>query len=259
MMATVDIERQDGVATLWLARPERKNALSPPLIEALHEALAKVADDPTVRCVVLAGRGGTFCAGGDLGGGMLPEGGMVEAERLRGRYGALLLALRQLSVPVIAAVEGVAMGGGLGLVAACDLAVASVGARLGTPELKVGLFPYVISAFLRRDVPRKALAALIYDAEPVSAEVALSLGLINRVVPEGEAVVAAQAWAASVARHSRAALSLGKRAMAETEDRDLAAAVAHLNGRLTLGLLTEDAAEGVAAFFGKRPPAWNHR
>lgn len=258
-MATVEVERNEGVATLWLERPERKNALSPALIEAMHAALAAVDADADVRCVVLAGRGGTFCAGGDLGGGMLPEGGMVEAERARGRYGALLLAIRRLSVPVIAAVEGAAMGGGLGLVAAADLSVAAAGAKLGTPELKVGLFPYVISAVLRRDVPRKALMALIYDAEPVRAEDAVGLGLVNRVVPAGEAVAAAQAWAASIARHSRAALALGKRSLAETEDLGLDAAVATLNGRLTLGLLTEDAAEGVAAFFGKRPPAWNHR
>ncbi len=258
-MATVEVERNEGVATLWLERPERKNALSPALIEAMHAALAAVDADADVRCVVLAGRGGTFCAGGDLGGGMLPEGGMVEAEQARGRYGALLLAIRRLSVPVIAAVEGAAMGGGLGLVAAADLSVAGAGAKLGTPELKVGLFPYVISAVLRRDVPRKALMALIYDAEPVRAEDAVGLGLVNRVVPAGEAVAAAQAWAASIARHSRAALALGKRSLAETEDLGLDAAVATLNGRLTLGLLTEDAAEGVAAFFGKRPPAWNHR
>ncbi|MFM2160668.1 MAG: hypothetical protein RLZZ383_180 [Pseudomonadota bacterium] len=258
-MATVEVAHHEGVATLWLSRPERRNALSPDLIEALHDALSAVDADAGVRCVVLAGRGGTFCAGGDLGGGMLPEGGMVEAERARGRYGALLLAIRRLSVPVIAAVEGAAMGGGLGLVAAADLAVAASGAKLGTPELKVGLFPYVISAVLRRDVPRKALMGLIYDAAPVTAEEALHLGLVNRVVPDGEAVDAAQRWAASIARHSRAALALGKRSLGESEDLGLDDALAHLNGRLTLGLLTEDAAEGVAAFFGKRPAVWTHR
>lgn len=258
-MSLVEIEDRPGVRTIFLNRPERRNALAPELIEALHTALADAAADGGVRAVVLAGRGAGFCAGGDLAGGMLPEGGVVASERQRARYGELLWRITQTPVPVIAAVHGDALGGGLGLVAAADLAVLDPAARLGTPEIKVGLFPFVISAVLQRVVPRKALLELSFLGERVDAERALALGLANRISAPGEVLVEAQALADRIASASRATLSLGKKAWYDAADLDLRSALELMNGRLTLNLLTDDAAEGIAAFMARRPPAWSHR
>ncbi|MCB9662512.1 MAG: enoyl-CoA hydratase/isomerase family protein [Alphaproteobacteria bacterium] len=257
-VSLVTTEIADGVAVLTMNRPERRNALSPALVEALHEALAAAGADPAVRAVVLTGAGPVFCAGGDLAGGMAGD-GVVEGERARGRYGALLAALPGCRVPVIAAVQGDAMGGGLGIVAACDLAVVDEGARLGTPEIKVGLFPFVITAALQRNVGRKALLELMLTGGRVDAARAVALGLANRVAPAGTALAEARALAGEIAARSSAIVALGKRAFYDVADLDYASALALLNGRLTVNLLTEDAAEGIAAFVEKRAPAWKDR
>jgi enoyl-CoA hydratase/carnithine racemase len=262
-MSVVEIEDVGAVRRVFLNRPERRNALSGELIEGLHGALSDASGDANVRAIVIAGRGAGFCAGGDLAGGMMPEGGLLAAERQRGRYGELLAALTRASVPVIAAVHGDALGGGLGLVAAADLVVAHAGARFATPEIKVGLFPLVITAVLQRAVPRKALLEMMFLGDKVDAEHAARIGLVNRVVPGAEganaALDAATELATRIAGHSRAVLGLGKRSFYDVADLDLDAALALLNGRLTVNLLTEDAAEGVSAFLGRRPPSWNHR
>jgi enoyl-CoA hydratase/carnithine racemase len=190
---------------------------------------------------------------------MMPDGGIVEAERGRARYAALLEALQSLPVPVIAAVHGDALGGGLGLVAACDLAVADEGARLGTPEIKVGLFPYIITAVLQRIVSRRALLELMFTGDRIDAARAESLGLVNRVAPAGRSLEVALELADKVAGQSRAILALGKRSFYEAADLPLHSALELLTGRLTVNMLTEDAMEGVAAFLGRRPPEWKHR
>lgn len=258
-MAVVEIEDRPGVRVVFLNRPERRNALSGELIEALHAALADAGADASVRCVVLAGRGAAFCAGGDLAGGLTPEGGVVAAERQRARYASLLEAIQALPVPVVAAVHGDALGGGLGLVAACDLAVAEETSRLGTPEIRVGLFPYIITAVLQRVVPRRALLELMFTGERVNARRAETLGLVNRVVDAGGALDGALELAGRIAGQSRAILSLGKRSFYEAADLPLHSALELLNGRLTLNMLTEDAMEGVGAFLARRPPEWKHR
>lgn len=156
MSTVVERELRDAVAILYLNRPERRNALSGEVIDRLLAELSAIDADPTVRCVVISGRGPAFCAGGDLGEGLGGD-GFAAGHRQRGRYAELLGKLPALRVPVIAAVNGDALGGGLGLVAASDLVVADPGARFGTPEIRVGLFPWMILAALVRDVPRKPL------------------------------------------------------------------------------------------------------
>lgn len=258
-MAVVEIEDRDGVRWLYMNRPERRNALSGELIEGLMEALAAASADEGVRCVVLSGRGGHFCAGGDLAGGMMPEGGVLAAEQQRRRYAELLTSIYDTAVPVIAAVQGDALGGGLGLVAACDLAVADAQAKLGTPEIRVGLFPLIISAVLQRGVARKALLELMYTGERVTAEHARTIGLLNRVAEAGQTEQVAGELAARVASQSRAILGLGKRSFHAAMDMELHAALEYLNGRLTVNLLADDAAEGITAFLTRRAPAWKHR
>jgi enoyl-CoA hydratase/carnithine racemase len=248
----------EGVSIVSLNRPERRNALSTEVVAALGSAVDAAAADPSVRAIVLRGEGKHFCAGGDLAGGLSGD-GLVAGERARGAYGDLLLSLVRCPVPVIAAVHGAAMGGGLGLVAAADLAVVEADARLGTPEVKVGLFPYVISAVLQRAVPRKALLAMVLGGESVDGEEAVRLGLANRVSAPGEATAEALAWAKRLAAASKATIALGKAAFHDAADLPLEAALRVLNNRLTVGLLTEDASEGLAAFVGKRAPVWSDR
>lgn len=258
-MAVVEVTRDGAVAIVTLNRPERRNALSTELVEALRAALEAADADPEVRAVLLTGAGPAFCAGGDLAGGMQGDGGIVAAEHLRGGFGRLLATLPKLGVPIVGAVHGDALGGGLGLVAACDLAVIDPAARVGTPEVKVGLFPHVIAAALQRLVPRRALLEMVLLGQRVDAERALALGLVNRISAPGAAVAEGLELATALASQSAAVLALGKRGFYAAADLPFESALELLNGRLTLNLLTEDAGEGIGAFLARRPPEWTHR
>jgi enoyl-CoA hydratase/carnithine racemase len=258
-MGLVERQDADGIAVLTLNRPERRNALSGALVDALIAAFGEVERDPTVRVAILTGAGDFFCAGGDLADGMQGEGGILGGHAQRGRFAEALKGLRDLRVPVIAAVNGDALGGGCGLAAACDLVVADEKAKLGTPEIKLGLFPWIILAVLQRDVPRKALLESALTGERWTAQRARELGLVNRVAPPGQALDEAKKLAAQIASKSPAIVALGKRAFHAIGDLDLDAALAHMHGHLTLNLLTEDAAEGVAAFLQRRDPVWKGR
>ncbi len=258
-MAVVEVEVDAGVARVFLARPERRNALSDELVTALSTTIDALSVDPAVRAIVLAGRGASFCAGGDLAGGMGNDTGIVAAEAGRRRYAELLQKIPSCRKVVIAAVHGDALGGGLGLVAACDLAVVDPEARLGTPEIKVGMFPYMIGPALLRNVPRKALFELIVTGERIGAARAVELGLANRVSAPGAVMEEAMALATQVASRSSALLALGKKAFYDTADLAFAPALEQMVGRLSVHLMTEDAMEGIAAFVGKRPPTWLDR
>lgn len=258
-MSVVLRDDRDGIATLTLNRPERRNALSSELVERLHGALSEVEADPQVRVVVLTGAGAVFCAGGDLGGGLLGGEGVLAMEQARRQFGGLLARLPKLSRPVVAAVQGDALGGGLGLLAACDLAILDPAAQVGTPEVHVGLFPLVISAVLQRQVARKPLMELMLTGAKVDAHRAVALGLANRVSAPGAALAEANELAATLAKRSRAVLALGKAAFHQAADLPYEAALEMLNGRLTVNLLMEDASEGMAAFAQKRPPRWRDR
>jgi enoyl-CoA hydratase/carnithine racemase len=260
-MGSVPVKRQDedGVTTLTLNRPERRNALSAELVQTLHDALDALERDASVRVVVLTGAGKGFCAGGDLAGGFGAGSGVLEAHRGRGHYAEVLTRLSRLPQPVIAAVNGDALGGGFGLAMACDLVVADPAARMGTPEIRVGLFPMVITAVLQRNAPRKPLLEMILDGQRISAQRALELHLINRVSAEGAALQEAIELARRLAARSPAILSLGKAAFYRVADLPFEDALAYLNTQLTLNLLTEDAMEGIAAFLQKREPQWKGR
>lgn len=258
-MALVLREDRDGIVLLTLNRPERRNALSGALVEALIESLAAVEADPGARVAVLTGSGATFCAGGDLADGMGNTDGLLAGHRGRGRFADLLGGIRKLRVPVIAALNGDALGGGCGLAAACDLVVADPEAKLGTPEIKLGLFPWIILAVLQRDVPRKVLLECVLTGEKWTAERARELGLVNRVSAPGAVLTEAHALGARIAAASPAVVGLGKAAFHRIADQSLDDALAYMHGQLTLNLLTEDAMEGVAAFLGRREPTWKGR
>ncbi len=258
-MDRIETEQADGIRVIALNRPERRNALSGALIDALLAALDDADADPEVRCAVLTGRGKAFCAGGDLADGMQSGGGFLDAHRGRGRFAELMARIPALSVPVIAAVNGDALGGGCGLAAACDLVVADPAARLGTPEIRLGLFPWIILAALRRDIPRKHLMELALTGEKLSAERARELGLVNRVSAPGAAVDEARALAGVIASRSPAVVGMGKQAFHRIADMHYDEALAYMHGQLSLNLLTEDAMEGVSAFLQRREPVWKGR
>lgn len=252
-------EASDGIAVLTLNRSERRNALSGALVEAIFEALRACEADRDVRVVILTGSGKAFCAGGDLADGMSGGGGFLATHEGRGRFAELMAAIPRLRPPVIAALNGDALGGGCGLASACDLVVADPAARLGTPEIRLGLFPWIILAALQRDVPRKHLLELVLTGEKVDAERARELGLVNRVSAPGQVLAEARTLAEAIASKSPAVIAMGKRAFHRIADQDYEDALAFMHGQLSLNLLSEDAMEGVAAFLQRREPQWKGR
>jgi enoyl-CoA hydratase/carnithine racemase len=261
-MTILSIDDADGVRTLTLNRPERRNALSPELVDALVVALRQADDDKAVRAVLLTGAGQgdkqAFCAGGDLGGGLAGD-GFFEQHLARGAFADLLLVLRRLKKPTVAAVNGLALGGGFGLVLSCDLAVAADDARLGTPEVKRGLFPMMIAAVIDEVLPKKAAMELMLLGGEVQGARAVELGIVNRVVARDAVVAEARLLATRLAAMSPAVLALGKRAVHLQRDMPFEQKLMFLRDQLTLNLQLEDAAEGVTAFLEKRDPVWKGR
>lgn len=249
---------QGQQAHITIDRPRARNALSPAVVQGLMEALGRAEEEPAARVVVLTGAGEkVFCAGGDLG--QLGEGGFLATHEGRRSYATLLTRLQGCRKPTVARVNGHALAGGLGLVLACDLAVATESAELGTPEIDVGLFPMMMMALLQRHVGRKRALELVMTGDRLPSREALALGLLNRVVPASELDAAVAALAGKLAGKSQAVLALGKRAFLTAEDLPLPAALEFLASQLSLNVLAEDAGEGVAAFLEKRPPKWNDR
>ena len=246
----IDVGSDEGVATIRLAVPERKNALSPAMVNELLYAFEDARDDEDVRVVVLTGTGNAFCAGGDLkqmGKGALPP---------KGDFVDLMLAFRAIEKPVIAKLNGYAYGGGVGLVAGCHFAVAGTSVKLGTPEIARGLFPMMIMAVMQRVVPRRKLLDMMLLGERLSATEALEIGLLSHVVKDEELDAKVDAIAQRLAAQSPTAMRLGLRAFHHQSDLALEDALPYLRDRLYELLGTEDAREGLRAFFEKREPKW---
>jgi enoyl-CoA hydratase len=253
------VETADGVRTLTLNRPERRNALSGALLEALLGAFAEVEREPELRAVHLTAAGTTFCAGGDLSDAFQNADGFLAGHLGREAFARLLLTIRKCRVPVVCSVQGDAMGGGFGLAAACDLVIADPAARLGTPEIDRGLFPWIILAVLLRDIPRKPLFELVFLGGKLDAARAAELSVINRVSAPGSSIAEGRAVALAIATKPPALVSLAKRAFHRADELHFEDALAYLAPHLSLNLLTEDAAEGLQAFLQKRTPVWKGR
>ncbi|MDQ3264694.1 MAG: enoyl-CoA hydratase-related protein [Myxococcota bacterium] len=249
---------QGRAAVLTIDRPRARNALSAAVLAQLGEGLTRAEADPQARVIVLTGAGEkVFCAGGDLS--TLGGDGFLSGHQARRSYGELLLRLASAPKPTLARLNGHALAGGLGLVLACDLAVAADDVQLGTPEIDVGLFPMMLMALLQRHLGRKRALELVVTGDRLPASSALEWGLLNRVVPRAELDGAVAVLAEKVAGKSGAVLALGRKAFLTAEDLPLAPAVEFLASQLSLNVLTDDAAEGVTAFLEKRPPAWKDR
>jgi enoyl-CoA hydratase len=253
------VDTADGVRTLTLNRPERRNALSGALIEALLGAFAAIESDRDVRVVHLCAAGETFCAGGDLADAFQNPDGFLAGHLGREGFARMLLAIRRCRVPVVCSVQGHAMGGGFGLAAACDLVVIDPSAKVGTPEIDRGLFPWIILAVLLQDIPRKPLFELVFTGGRWDAETARAMHVVNRVSAPGAAVAEGRALALQLASKSPAIVGLAKRAFHRADELAFEDALAYLAPHLSLNLLAEDAAEGLQSFLQKREPVWKGR
>jgi enoyl-CoA hydratase/carnithine racemase len=249
-----------GVATLTLNRPQARNALSEGMMAALTGELRTIAADRAVKAVVLAGNGPVFSAGHDL---KEMTARRADADRGRAyfadvlsRCAAMMQAIVRLPQPVIAAVEGVATAAGCQLVASCDLAVAGEGARFCTPGVHIGLFCSTPMVPLSRNLSNKHAMEMLLLGEMVPADAAARMGLVNRVVPAGDALAAAQAMAALIASKSPATVTIGKRAFYEQREMPLAEAYTHATRVMVENMLARDAEEGIGAFMEKRDPNW---
>lgn len=255
--ATITWSAAGAIGRLTLARPDKRNPIGPATCGELVHALAAAAADPAVRVVVLTGAGPVFSAGGDLAqmsGGKAAEGAVPPASLVD-----LFTAMHGLGKPIIAMVNGHALAGGLGLVVASDLAVASQEATFGTTEIRVGLWPMMVSAELARSIGRKHALDLMVTGRRIDAAEALSIGLVNRVVPAASLEAETMALAAELAELSPATMSLGLRAFYRAEDMELGPALRYLEGQLAAVLQLEDAREGLTAFLQKRKPVWTGR
>jgi enoyl-CoA hydratase/carnithine racemase len=252
----IKVVKQGQAMTLTLSYPERRNAIGPLMTNELLYALEAAQRDADVRAIVLTGEGKAFCAGGDFGQMTGPD---APSRPHKGDYADLLVALWKSEKSVIARVNGHAMGGGLGLVAASTFAIACSEAKLGTPEIDVGLFPMMIMAVLSRLMPRRKLVEMMLLGQKLTAEEAKNSGIVGRVVAEGELDSAVTELVTAIASKSPATLRLGLKAIADSEDLDLERALPLLRERLGQCLATEDAREGLMAFLQKRPPVWTGR
>ncbi len=248
-------ETDAGVATLTLNRPQARNALSRPVMAALHAALDAAGRDPAVRVVVIRGAGPGFCAGHDLKElrSVTDPGEMLDLFR---RCAALMQAIVALPRPVIAQVHGVATAAGCQLVATCDLAVAADTARFATPGVNIGLFCSTPMVALTRAVGPKAAMEMLLTGEMLDAAAAVRIGLVNRAVPEGDLDGAVADLARSIAAKSAHTVAIGKAAFHRQREMDLASAYAHTAEVMAANMQAADAAEGIDAFLGKRAPVW---
>jgi enoyl-CoA hydratase/carnithine racemase len=248
-----------GVARITLNRPEVRNALSRTMVQELEAALAAAEADAAARVIVLAGAGEhAFCAGADLK-GVGDRGTTLQARESFGGLARILEAFTRMRTPVIAQVHGYALAGGCGLAAGCDLVVASDDATFGLPEIKVGLLPLMVMAPILRAVGRKRGMLMIMSGEPVTAREALDMGLVSRVVPRADLERETVALAARLATLSPTAMALAKEAAATIQDMEYGKSLRYLRELLTLVGLSDDAREGIAAFFAKREPEWKGR
>jgi enoyl-CoA hydratase len=249
----------DGVATITLDDPETRNSLSPELLTELLDALRAAAADEAVRCVVLASsHEKVFSSGANLGAFSADE-PLIDRYTATQRFVDIFKALGELGKPSIVAANGHVLAGSLGIALACDLIVASEGAGFGTPEINVGLFPFMIMALIYRNVPRKKTNEMLLLGERLTAEEAREAGIVNKVVPAEEFDDAVAEWASKLASKSPVVMKLGKNAMSRQMDMPLYEALDYLCSQLTIELGTEDAIEGVTAFFEKREPEWKGR
>lgn len=257
-MNQVLIEKRGAVQWIIINREERRNAMNDIVCERIMEGMSLATADPDIRAVVLTGAGDkAFCAGADLS----ARSGSFKYDysKVGVPFVQLMKTARNLTLPLIARVNGHTMAGGMGMLGMCDMAIAVDNARFGMPEVKVGVFPMQIMAVLQRLIPNRKLYEMALTGEPVTAREALELGLVNYVVPPAELDAKLDWLLNRLLDKSPTAIRRGKYAMRQTEDMSFDNAAVFMEAQIGVLALTEDAAEGRAAFIEKRAPNWPGR
>ena len=257
---TLIYEKKGKIAYITFNRPETRNAMDWEMIQEISQAISEVEKDEDVGILILTGAGRAFISGGDIGwinkGADAPYSFYLEHDQLM----RISLRLEKLPVPVIAAINGYALGGGLEIAAACDIRIASENARLGTPEAGLGIMPGAGgTARLPRIVGKGKALEMELTADPIDAQEAYRVGLVNKVVPEGEALKAAEEMANRILKNGPAAIRQIKNAIQVGMDMSLEGASEYCQKNAMMTCVTKDAREGTKAFLEKRPAVWTGR
>ena len=253
-------EVKDRIAVITLNRPDQRNSINGGIIAGLNLGLDQADQDPGVSAVILNGAGGHFCSGADLGGsGFSGKQSFLEVHEGRGHFARVLLQMNRCRKPILGAVEGYCLAGGMGLCLSCDIVIASEDAQFGTPEIKRGLWPYMVTAVLIRNLGRKKAMELCMTGERISAAEAERIGLINYAVPKAEFKDKVDKMAKKLASFSPAVMGLGKQSFYQMADMTVEDALEYLKSQLTINAQTEDIVEGVRSFLEKRDPQWKGR
>lgn len=243
---------EDRVARITLNRPEKRNALDDAIVSEVKTALAEAASSREVRAVVISGAGTDFCSGADLSVlEKIAQSSILENLEDTASLMEMFLQIRNLSIPVIAAVHGRALAGGCGLATACDIILASESAQFGYPEVKIGFIPAMVMAILRRSVSEKRAFELITNGDPVSAREAERIGLINHVYPDADFETRAAEYAASLAKKSASAVFLSKRLLYQMDGMSFENALKSGMDANTICRMTEDCRQGISKFLKK--------
>jgi len=253
----IQVEKQSGVGFIWLARPQKHNAFDGAMLEAIDATVAEWGEDPSVRVIVLGSEGPSFCAGADLGwmaaqAELGPEANRENAKKL----GQVFHRLAASPKPIVARVHGAARGGGVGLVAACDIAVASDAASFALSEVRLGLIPGVISPFVVERIGPSQARALFLTGDSVNAQTALRIGLVHDVVPASELTNRVTAAVRSLILGGPEALAACKQLVNGVAYRHPTEVFDFTAQAIADRRASDEAAEGMMAFLQRRPPAW---
>ena len=257
-MNEVLTEKRGMVQWITINREERRNAMNDAVTEAISAGLAAASADPEVRAVVLTGAGDkAFCAGADLSAGSGSF--QYDYSKVGLSFVRMMKQARDLTLPLIARVNGHAMAGGMGMLGMCDMAIGVDTARFGMPEVKIGVFPMQIMAVLQRLIPSRKLYEMALTGEPITAAEALEIGLLNYVVPPADLDTKLDWLLSRLLDKSPTAIRRGKYAMRVTEQLNFDQSAVFMEAQIGTLALTQDAAEGRAAFIAKRAPVWPGR
>lgn len=255
----IETTNHDGVATIWLDRPDMRNALSAELIKALTLAVTAAVADPAVRVIVMAGRGKAFCAGADLnwmkqaGASYTPQQNQADSMNLA----SLMQALAESPKPTVARVQGAAYAGGLGLVCACDIAIAAEAARFCVSEVRIGLIPAMISPYLLRAIGPRMASRYFLTAEVFDGAEALRIGMVQQLVADDALDTAVAELCTRLAQGGPLALAAAKGLVRDFAHRPIdAALIADSARRIAEQRASAEGQEGIASFLEKRKPGW---
>jgi enoyl-CoA hydratase/carnithine racemase len=229
------------------------------VITGLNTYLDQAAAAADVSAIILTGAGNNFCAGADLGSSFSADQSFLDIHEDRRHYPELLVKMNKCGKPILAAIQGYCLAGGMGLCMSSDVVIASDEAQFGTPEIKRGLWPYMVSALLIRNLGRKKAAELCMTGERISAAEAERIGLINHCVPQDRFDEKVAQMAKTLSSYSPAIMRLGKSCFYQIADMTLEDALHYLRSQLTINTQCEDLMEGISAFMEKREPQWKGR